>query len=69
MRKNILDRLKTMQVNITVARSGFGYVIEVKHRDGSTSTFRFFNHDERILIGSAIAIVVMIGVMWWVIAR
>lgn len=65
MKKNIFDRLKTMQVNITVARSGFGYVIEVKHRDGSTSSFRFFNHDERLLIGCALAILIVLGSMIW----
>ena len=65
MRKNILDTLRTLSVNVTVARAGFGYVIEVKHRDGSTSSFRFFNHDERVLIGCALAILIVLGSMIW----
>lgn len=70
MRKNILDTLRTLSVNVTVARAGFGYVIEVKHRDGSASSFRFFNRDERVLIGCALMVIaILAGMIWLAISR
>lgn len=69
MTKNLQDSARMVSINIKVDRAFMGYKINVTHRDGSQSNYRFFDKDERLLLNTAIVSLFFLSIFFFALSR
>ena len=69
MKTNLYENARMLSINIEVDRAFMGYKIKVTHRDGSKSTYRFFDKDERLLITTVIVCALVLSAAFFALSR